>query len=330
MHYCKNMKDKIDVVITYVNMEDEIWQEQFIREKTSYTGNENAIDVSRFRDWGTLKFVLRSIDKYAPFVNNIFLVVQMESQVPEWINRKTMNVVLHEEFMPAEVLPTYSSCAIEMYLHLIPGLSEKFIYFNDDMILWNRHRPEDFFIGDKCVNSLSLNEPDKLVEKEKTFTKLYRYINLISTTIPYDVLNIPRDYGYTINHNPSSFFKSINNELYSKMINIIKSKSYRFRCKDSLTQYMYITYSIISKKCINVGSMSPTNILSWTKDRKRFKSIFEYLNSNHKQICLNDTQFDNITEDILISIRDIINTLSIKFNKPCKYERYESCVSPDN
>ena len=310
-------KDNIDVVLTYVNQNDKIWRKQFIKEKNKRSGhiNANAVDDCRFRDWGTLRYVLRSIDKYAPFVNNVFLVVQMDSQVPDWVNRDTVKVILHEEFIPEEVLPTYSSCAIEMYLHLIPGLSEKFIYFNDDMILWNPCREEDFFIGDCCVNSLKLFNEDNYYEQSED--KLYCYINKLSTSIPNEVLNKSKQQYYTT-HNVSSFLKSINAELYDKITETIKKRSYQFRCKDSITQYIYIQYSILKNRCINVAGMSSL-VGGLEKGTNIFKNIYYILNSSVKQICINDKQID-VDENTILSISNTMKTLDIKFQKTCKYE----------
>lgn len=314
------MDKNIDIVITYVNMEDEAWQKQFIYEKNKLNNhNISSINNCRFRDWGTLKYVLRSIDKFASFVNNVFLVVQMESQVPKWLNRETVKIVLHEEFMPKEVLPTYSSCAIEMYLHLIPGLSEKFIYFNDDIILWNKCHPEDFFIDDKCVNSLQVFESSKILSKDavKNGDKMYRYIDLNSTEFPYQVLGINLNTLYTTQHNTSAFIKSINNELYEKAKDIIKNKSYKFRCEDSLTQYMYIMYSVIRNKCININNLK-RGVMNWNNDI--VDPINRIVLSGIKQICINDRVIDELNDDSVISFNNVIKVLSIKFNKKSKYE----------
>jgi hypothetical protein len=306
-------------------MEDEAWRTQFIYEKNKLENhNISSINNCRFRDWGTLKYVLRSIDKFAPFINNVFLVVQMESQVPKWLNRETVKVVLHEEFMPEEVLPTYSSCAIEMYLHLIPGLSEKFIYFNDDMILWNKCRPEDFFIDDKCVNSLRVFDPSKMVASDiaKLGDKMYRYIDLNSTEFPYQVLGINLNTLYTTQHNPSAFIKSINNDLYEKAKNIIKSKSYKFRCEDSLTQYMYIMYSVICNKCINILNLNQ-GVMRWNNNTAA--SINKNVFNGIKQICINDRVIDELNDDSVISFNNVIKILNIKFDKKCKYENSIGC-----
>ena len=129
----------MDAVILYVNCEDPEWQSSF-RKTVGGT-----IKPNRFRDWGTLPFLLRGIDKYLPFIEKVHLVVSSESQVPGWLDREKVHVVLHKDIIPESYLPTFNSCVIETHIPYIEGLSEEFIYFNDDMFPVNPCEPELFF-----------------------------------------------------------------------------------------------------------------------------------------------------------------------------------------
>ena len=129
----------MDAIITYVNGLDPVWQ-------ASYERHAGAQAVAKhFRDWGTLKYLLRGIETHLPFVRNVYLVVSGESQVPEWVDREQLHIVLHEEIIPRELLPVFNSTAIEMFLHRIPTLDEEVLYFNDDFFPVADCRPEDFF-----------------------------------------------------------------------------------------------------------------------------------------------------------------------------------------
>ena len=103
----------MDIVITFVNGLDPVWQ----REYEEYTNT--PILEKRFRDWGTLKYLFRGIAKNMPFIRKVHLVVSGESQVPEWVNRDEVNVVLHRDIIPEEYLPTFNCNPIEMHLHRI-------------------------------------------------------------------------------------------------------------------------------------------------------------------------------------------------------------------
>ncbi len=108
------------------------------------------ISSSRFADNDELKYSLRSVDKYAPWVRKIFIVTN--GQIPSWLNldHPRIKIVTHEElFLNKSHLPTYSSPAIETHIHRIPGLSTKFIYMNDDVFFGDDVWPDDFYTHSK-------------------------------------------------------------------------------------------------------------------------------------------------------------------------------------
>ena len=123
----------IDFVVLWVDGNDPEWQEK----KAKYQGN--ALDDSnapnRFRDWGLMPYWFRAVEKFTPWVRKIHFVTC--GHVPAFLNlaHPKLHHVKHEDFLPPEVLPTFSSHAIEMNLHRIPGLTEHFVYFNDDTFL---------------------------------------------------------------------------------------------------------------------------------------------------------------------------------------------------
>ena len=125
---------EIDFVLTWVDNTDPIWQEQFnfYKSKTPNANKSNAADVSRFRDWGLLKYWFRSIEMYTPWVRKIFFVTC--GQHPSWLNTDNQRLVLvdHKDYIPKQYLPCFSSRPIELNFHRINDLSEYFIYFNDD------------------------------------------------------------------------------------------------------------------------------------------------------------------------------------------------------
>lgn len=135
----------MDVVITYVDGNDPAWQQDYVK----YT--DVPLLQKRFRDWGTLKYLLRGIEVNMSFIRNVYLVVSHTSQVPQWVDRTNLKVVLHEDIIPAEYLPTFNSTTIEMFLHRIEGLDEEYIYFNDDIFPVAPCKADDFFRDGKAV-----------------------------------------------------------------------------------------------------------------------------------------------------------------------------------
>jgi len=130
------------------------------RSRSQYTGQAEADEralmsgepdnsshaQSRFRDTEELRYALRSIEAHAPWIDKIFIVTN--GQVPRWLDLENprVRIVTHAEIFPdpATQLPTFNSNAIELNLHRIQGLSEDFIYFNDDFFLGRPVTPEDF------------------------------------------------------------------------------------------------------------------------------------------------------------------------------------------
>lgn len=94
-----------------------------------------------------LKYCLRGLLKYASWVRNIYLVIDDDEELPEWldVNNKLLTLVRHSEFIPYEFLPTYNSNVIDSYLHCISGLSDYFIVLDDDTFICKKVLPSTFF-----------------------------------------------------------------------------------------------------------------------------------------------------------------------------------------
>ena len=147
------MKDKIDFVIPWVDGNDPVWKVE--RRKYESQGLQKDSDNRsvRYRDMGTLRYWFRTVEAYAPWVNRIHFVTC--GHTPEWLNTDNpkLNIVNHKDFIPSEYLPTFSANTIELNLHRIKGLSDKFVFFNDDVFIINPVKPTDFFRDGKPCDS---------------------------------------------------------------------------------------------------------------------------------------------------------------------------------
>ena len=143
---------KIDFVITWVDGQDQNWVN-----KRNYYVSDGDNSIVRYRDFGLLKYWFRCVEKYASWVNKIYLIT--DHQIPSWLNRDNKKLVLvyHEDYIPEEYLPTFNSNVIELFMHLIPELSDSFVYFNDDMFIIDYMKPEDFFLNGKPRDCAILN-----------------------------------------------------------------------------------------------------------------------------------------------------------------------------
>uniref|UniRef100_A0AAU3I4U7 Stealth conserved region 3 domain-containing protein n=1 Tax=Streptomyces sp. NBC_01393 TaxID=2903851 RepID=A0AAU3I4U7_9ACTN len=140
----------VDAVYTWVDGSDVAWLERknAVLASKGIETQDAATSAARFRNRDELRHSLRSLDMYAPWIRNIYLVT--DQQVPEWLDTShpRVRVVDHTEIFGDEgELPTYNSHAIESRLHHIEGLAEHFLYFNDDVFAARPIQPSLFFLG---------------------------------------------------------------------------------------------------------------------------------------------------------------------------------------
>ncbi|MBQ2247729.1 MAG: Stealth CR1 domain-containing protein [Tidjanibacter sp.] len=139
--------ERVDLVYLWVDGDDPEWQQRK-REAMAECGRElpaQAVARGRFVDNQELRYSLRSVEKYAPWVGKVFIVTA--DQTPKWLNvaHPKVELVSHSQILPSEYLPTFNSSAIEMALTRIEGLSERFLFANDDMFFRCPVGPEFFY-----------------------------------------------------------------------------------------------------------------------------------------------------------------------------------------
>ena len=291
----------MDVVITYVNGLDPVWQ----REYELYTNT--PILEKRFRDWGTLPYLFRGIAENMPFVRKVHLVVSGESQVPEWINREEVNVVLHKDIIPEEFLPTFNSNTIEMFLHRIDGLDEEYLYFNDDMFPMLPCKATDFFREGKGVIGMSHH----LLRHD-----MYKQICHNSDRLAHKALG--RRGGCFFlrpQHICSPMLKSECVELYETCKQEILEAISRTRTEHNYTQYIYLNYMYlkgkivperISKKHFSLAIASVAKLCDFIKKPSR------------KMTCINDV---HLPEERYVELRKtLLDAFEARFAQKSKFE----------
>jgi hypothetical protein len=135
----------IDLVFSWVDGSDTRWQVQRARRMRNYVVGDGDDSPARYRQINELKYALRSVHMYAPWIRRIF--VATDSPRPAWLADHTRVIVVRSEefFTDPSVLPTHNSHAVESQLHRIPGLAEHFLYANDDMFFGRAVAPQLFF-----------------------------------------------------------------------------------------------------------------------------------------------------------------------------------------
>lgn len=136
----------IDVVITWVDGNDPVLNAK----RAAYIKPEEAVEKdiaapNRYANRGEIYWCIRSVNKFMPWVRRIFLVT--DGQDPKAESRIPIEIVDHKVIFRGyeEYLPTFCTSSIEAMLWRIPGLSEHYIYLNDDFMLCRPVTPEMFF-----------------------------------------------------------------------------------------------------------------------------------------------------------------------------------------
>lgn len=263
----------MDIVITYVNGLDPLWQKDY----EQYTNI--PILEKRFRDWNTLRYLFRGIETNMPFIRKVFLVVSKDSQVPTWINRNKVEIVLHKDIIPAEYLPTFNSNTIEMHLHRIKELDEHFLYFNDDMFPIAPCEPTDFFRDGQIVIKFS---------KHFLALDMFKSICKNSNNLARKALGLKPSYIFLRpQHICSPMLKSQCKEVYQKVQSEIIASLTRTRTAENYTQYLFLDYINLKGMAINkkISKKHFSTAIASAETIKKF-----ILHPNRKLMCVNDVR----------------------------------------
>jgi hypothetical protein len=329
----------IDFVIPWVDGNDREWQEQ----KRMFLGDDSdeAIDVSknRYRDWDNLHYWFRGVELFAPWVRKIHFVTW--GHTPEWLKTEhpKLNIVKHEDFIPSEYLPTFSSHPIELNLHRIPDLSENFVYFNDDTFITRKVYEHDFFINDLPCDIAGLNalSPIELFSYivfnnvyviNKHFDKKRVIYNNIrkwfsfrygrSMLKTFLLLPWSRFTGFVDLHLPIAYKKETFEEVWRVERNRLDDTCRnRFRSKNDLSGWLFRYWRIAKGEFV---PMNPNIGKSFAINDDNNDSLFKaVLGQRYKLICANDSLRD---EGNFESIRDELNrSFQAIFPRKSSFER---------
>lgn len=263
----------MDIVITFVNGLDPLWQKQY--ESTTST----PILTKRFRDWGTLRYLFRGIERNMPFIRKVHLVVSSQSQVPEWVDRNEVDVVLHSDIIPAERLPTFNSNTIELHMFNIKDLDEEFLYFNDDIFPMLPMRAEDFFKEGRGIIGMS---------RHLLSMDMFKKICRNSDRAARKALGMrPKCCFLRPQHICAPMFRSECSKAYEAVKEDILATLSRTRRAENITQYLFTDFAYLKGRIINRRQPSKHFSMAVASPEK----IESYLRAPERAlVCINDVQ----------------------------------------
>lgn len=292
----------MDIVITYVDGNDPVWKQDYEK----YTNV--PVMQKRFRDWGTLKYLLRGIEVNMPFIRNVYLVVSHPSQVPQWVDQTQLKIVLHSDIIPEEYLPTFNCNPIEMHLHRIEGLDEEYLYFNDDLYPLAPCRPEDFFRNGKGVLGFS---------RHFLASGMYKKICRNSDTHARKALGLKPSFCFVRpQHTCTPMFRSECEQLYSILEQDILASLTRVRTSGNLNQYLFLDYQLYKGRMVN-EKISNKHYSVAVASPEKLKSFI--LSPTRNLMCVNDV---HLSEERYMKLRSaMIEAFELKFPQKSRFEK---------
>lgn len=320
----KNIENPIDFVLTWVDGADPAWK----AEKNKFAGKESS-SVHRFdyQDWGLLPYWFRCVEKNAPWVRHIYFVTW--GHIPAWLNTNhpKLKIVKHTDYIPKKYLPTFSSHTIELNLHRIPGLSEKFVYFNDDMYLLKKVTPEFFFKNElpcdcaiinpiapankNCIANLMLTTTGVINEhfsKRKVIQgNVLKWFNLHYFPLVFlNILFIPwgRFVGLYESHLPTSLLKKTYYDVWDKEYELLDATcSRKFRdFKVDVNQWIIKDWQIVSgefsSRSIHAGKRFAIKDVN---DARQYADVIK--NMKTFMVCINDHISDETYKEAAETIK---------------------------
>lgn len=299
--------NKIDYVVPMVFPDDPLWRKDLQRA----IGYDDSDDV-RYRSWGMEDLLVQCVRRFMPWVRDIIILLAMDSQVKEWMcsaaesqnTEPRLRIVFHRDFIPEEYLPTFNSRAIEMFLHRISGLSECFLYGNDDMIPLSPLRQEEFF---------ALPQPSSttLLPCQHMFPKDYPDnpnnfqiacmggLNFVASEFGIHFTNKWIKNGHSI----APILKSSCKHLWQRGQQEILRSISRFREPKNFNQYIYSWYQFFSGQYID---HFPHAKLMTVRDKSLSEILSVIADPDCGVVCINDHESVNDYQAYALHVRKAI------------------------
>lgn len=341
------MREPIDFVVTWVDGSDPAWRAE--KEKYQEIGSgfhdKHASGEERYRDWDLFQYWFRAVEKYAPWVRYVYLVTW--GHVPQWLNLNSpkLKVVKHTDFIPERFLPTFSCNPIELNLHRIDGLSEHFVYFNDDVFLTRPVKPEDFFRGG-LPNCTAIAQPTENEMNSSFDHMMFTVTGAINSVYRGDITRrivehpeqwFSIEYSSTIEcnlyaaqfnrfpgmwftHLPVPFRKSDFEKAWELWPELMENTSLnKFRTAQDATHFL-ITIHCIMESNFNAVSMEHHGHHFWNPPKQAQEIMDAIVQKKYQAICINDSPAVSYN-DFLRLKQKIGEAMNVALPNKCGFEK---------
>lgn len=321
----------IDLVYAWVDGSDPEWREKrdrYMPERPKTGPSPQSRSESRWRDNDELLYSLRSVELYAPWVNRIFIIT--DGQCPKWLNveHPKVTIIDHSEILPADALPVFSSHAIESCIYKIPGLSEHFIFGNDDTFFGAPTTPETFFKpdGSPIVRLMGARFNRRKARTGSNYMRvLFRMQKLINEM-----------FGKMICHTPHHNFDAYRKSDFEYCVSLLpdewdRTAHRRFRNNKDM-QRCFVSYYVLATgkgELRKVGRYNrintPTDLVKalmsghYAADSRWIRLVTpdkDFEKYNPLMFCMNDSEYTSDAER-----ERMVNFLKMKFPNKSQFEK---------
>ena len=308
----------IDLVYLWVDGNNPEWlarRAAFLDGKT-----DNSLTNSRsYLNNDELKYSLRSVERYAPWIRNIFILT--DNQKPKWldISNPKIKIIDQNDILPNKSLPCFNSNVLEHFLYKIPNLSEHFLLSNDDMFLNRTVLPDTFFAADGFpiirlnrkpfrrfrwfLREQILKKPHKLYSKA-----LFNAAQLVKNKFGVFYNGLPH-------HNIDSYLKSdclrVSEQIFKDEIDLMKMN--HVRSSNDIQRVIY-SYVALAEKRGHLQHVSSKNSLHVHIQKERHYERLEKINPTF--FCMNDTEYAD--DNDRMKLKEWLNN---RFPKKSQFEK---------
>lgn len=290
----ENQDYPVDMVYLWCDGNDPEFMQRkiFYADRGKYERSDRTESFSqvRFFDNEELKYSLRSMEMYAPWIRHVFIVT--DRQIPKWLNMNCAKVTIvdHSEILPQEIIPCFNSSVIERYIGFIPNLAEHFLYANDDLFFGKKLSKDFFFAKEKpimrlknCRKNIYRGPGFKGVPLDDFFGQ--------STVNAWDLLwgknRLQGEYPFwELHHNIDAFTKTGWCNTFFKYKSDLDKRRSRFRTMDDISRLLFSLEAVVNK-CGELRIVKDCSRLEklfcWLK---RLEPESYYLNARVKSVLI--------------------------------------------
>mgnify|MGYP003964604409 CR=1 FL=1 len=295
--------NNLDLVYSWVDTTDPMWQ-------SKYNSYFQSIDKKRHSNHGEIYFSLKTVHKFMPYIRHIFILTDNQKLNHNNIHPtilKKIKYVDHKDIVDKKHLPTFNSTVFEFYLHKIKGLSENFLYSNDDTFV-GKHISKKIFFDKQGHLKVHLNK-SKANINEFIASKIHEnmsFLNWAKNSIKLLLPYIP-DPNYMTIHS----FYTMNKISNEKAINLIGMKNIEKTFSRKRENINLLPTSFFQIMSVYLGyaklySSNEDNIVFKVYYLENIKSAYyayhKIMKKNHHFFCVNE-----ISNDSLRIYKKIIN-----------------------